>query len=126
MLLFAGVLGKQLSPSERSTYGTEALEVARRLTIVLDRDLAKVRFAGTRNLQAHFLRMLSDLYDQATEPSRLVARQLLLKHPSGQQIDAASTQTIHRRAIQSPPHFWLRSWMAHSLNSEYRTFQPPL
>jgi hypothetical protein len=50
--LFAAVLFTQLSQSERCRYETEALEVARRLTAVLDRDLQR------------FIRNPSELYGQ--------------------------------------------------------------
>ena len=57
ILLFAAVLFTQFAQSEHSRYETEALEVARRLTAVLDRDLAKVQSAleALATFQVHFV-----------------------------------------------------------------------
>jgi sensor histidine kinase regulating citrate/malate metabolism len=83
LLLFAAVLFTQFSQSERSRYETEALEVARRLTAVLDRDLAKIQSALEALATSRLIwsENLSELYEQANELSRLIGAPIVIKHP---------------------------------------------
>ena len=88
ILFFAGILLWEFSKSERARYEQDALETARRLSAVVDRELSKFQGAlvGLSTTRQIDLNNQKELFQQAMEVSRFIGSVVVIKDTNGQQL----------------------------------------